>query len=173
MHLADGALQVDRAGSAIAAAVDQLVLDVADPVAVGLAVAFGALGGNAKARVRVADAAFGDVVAGFGVGAQHIGANELVTTAHQHITGVFGRGAGAGQAVAFDLGRQLVADGGLRSIGRRCFAEGRQCIGGWTQVPVDRLLIGQRRQGDGNAQRQGQESKGSAHVGSADWANGS
>ncbi|MNV35932.1 hypothetical protein D3C71_1273930 [compost metagenome] len=152
VHLPNRTLQVDRFGAAIAAPGDQLVLDVADLVGIGFLIAFGAFGHHPDRAVRVTDIAFGDVVAGLGIEAQVFGAHELVTALEHDVALVLGNGAGAAELVAFDIGGLLVARGGSGRIGLGCFAEGGQDFRGWAKAPVQRLIIGHRRQANGNSQ---------------------
>src|SRR5690606_21312355 len=78
VHLPDRAAHGDRVGAAVAAAVDQLVADVGDDVAVVVLAALGAVGDDADAGVLVAHVALGHVAPALGVEAQLVGAEELV-----------------------------------------------------------------------------------------------
>ena len=157
MHLPDRALQVDGVGAAIAAPRDQLVANVADLVAVRFLVAFGTLGGQANGRIGIADVAVGDVIAGFGVHTQAVGAHELVTALERDVAAELRHDAGAGELVALDVGGQVAANGGGGRVGLGGIVERGQHVGSWTQVPVHWLLIGQGRQANGNAQGQGKQ----------------
>lgn len=164
MHLPDLALQVHRFGAAVAAPVHQLVLDVGDLVAVGVLVALGAVGDHAEGGVLIADIALGDVIAGLGVHAQVVRAQELVAALERDVALVLRGGAGAGKLVTFDVGGQLLAHFCGFGIGGGRAVEAWQRVHGRAQSPVQRLVGSHCRQANGNAQGQGQQAESSAHA---------
>ena len=173
VHLAHRTLQVDRLGATVAAAGHQLVLDVGDLVGVAFLVAFGAAGLHPDRGVLVPDVALGDVVAGFGVEAQVVGAQELVAALERDIALVVGHHGGTGQLVAFDVRRLLVTRRGRGFVGLGRVVEHGQHVGHRAQAPVHRLVVGQGRQADGDTEGEGQQAEGSAHAVSDSDENGS
>src|SRR5690606_22595522 len=123
VHLPDRAAHGDRVGAAVAAAVDQLVADVGDDVAVVVLAALGAVGDDADAGVLVAHVALGHVAPALGVEAQLVGAEELVAADQGEVALVLRGGLGAAELVALDVGGLLVARLGQFGIGRRRLAE--------------------------------------------------
>src|SRR5690606_12811557 len=98
-------LQLDPFGTAVAAALDQLVAQVLDGVGVGFLVAVGTLGEDPHAGVLVAHAALGDVGTFVALVGQLVGPEELVTAGEFNVA-LENRAVGfAGiQRVAGDVG---------------------------------------------------------------------
>ncbi len=163
-------LHVDAIGAAVAAPRDQLVLQVVDLVAVGVLIAPRAFGDQADAGVLVAHVAFGRIGVLFLIVGQVVRAQVLVPADEGDVALVFQVLLGTAELVAHDVGVLVRAGGaGLFGVGAgrglRRSLEGRDRILDRAQRPALGLFVRrQRRQAQGDTERQGQQAKDWTHA---------
>ncbi len=157
------AVHLDGLGAAVATATGQLVLHVLDPVRVLFLVAGGALGDHAHARILIAHAAFGGVIAGLAIERQPVGVQGLVAVAERDIAlDQRARVLDVLELVALDVGGLLRARF-RRPRGR--LVEAGQGIDHRAQTPVLFPLPGLGGQRQRDAERQREQAKAGAHAG--------